>query len=342
VLVPDYPSGGFSLILCKKRVAMVFFLALLTVSFVAGCESRSQRKTKNTFKLKVSDEVKDIPLSEILPKNTKGIGKHEKEISDSVRYDYMYGTLAGQYGNLAISEKSLKKALAREPDFVDARHNLGLVYYKKGLADKAVKEWVTTLRLDPKYSETYYDLGIFMLDSNRKKDAVTLMNRCIQLEPYHLKARFALGKMAQIDGKIQEAIRHFRAYQMKDKGDLRVHIALGELFLLANQADTSLKEFEAAARIDDKNPQVHYQLGAAYHRRQSIGQALFHYKRATELAPDHMDSFINIGDIYFSRQEYASALAAYNSALGVDSTNTYAKRKAAQAEQKLLEHKSGL
>ncbi|EKD81028.1 MAG: hypothetical protein ACD_39C02021G0001 [uncultured bacterium] len=53
--------------------------------------------------------------------------------------------------------------------------------------------------------------------------------------------------------------------------------------------------------------------------------------------PNHVDAYINLGDIYSSRKEFASALASYNTALAIDPTNSYASRKAKQAEAKLLD-----
>jgi tetratricopeptide (TPR) repeat protein len=115
--------------------------------------------------------------------------------------------------------------------------------------------------------------------------------------------------------------------------------ALGELYLLEGQNDASLKEFEAAARIDEKNPKLQYQLGVAYHRRNLLDHAILRYKNVVDLRPDHVDAYINLGDIYLHRQEFASALASYNAALSIDPSNTYALRKAKQAESQLLDKK---
>ena len=223
------------------RLGLSVALAVGLTFSLGGCK-KGNRQEKQRFKLHMTDEVKNIPLSQLLPKNTVKTGKRIAEVDDKIKSDYMYGTLAGQYGKYPTAVKYLTAALAREPKLVDAHHNLGLAYYKMGRVDDAVREWSHTLRLDPSYDETYYNIAIFLLDNGRRADAEKALTRCIQANQFHLKARFALGKLAQQEGKNQEAIRHFRAYQMRDRGDLKVHLALGELYLLENQVDASLRD----------------------------------------------------------------------------------------------------
>jgi tetratricopeptide (TPR) repeat protein len=298
------------LINSRFRFFICFFIAVSLLFSLTGCKKRRSSKKVETIKL--PENIRAITVEQLMPKATKVTGKFKNEIPDSVKDEYMYGTLAGQYGKVDTA--------------------------RKHLLEKAIEEWKTTLELAPSYAETYYNLAIFMFDLRREEDALRLLETCIKYEPFHLKARYALGKMAQRKGKNKEAIRHFRAFQNKDKGDPRVLAALGELYLLEGQHDASLREFEAAARIDEKNPRLHYQLGVAYHRRNLLDHAILQYKRVVELSPDNVDAYVNLGDIYFHQNEFASALASYNAALAISPTNTYAARKAKMAEDKLLEN----
>ena len=319
---------------------LVLGLLAGAVSLLSGCRKKSGSASPVTgSRLNASDRTKNLPLSQLIPPPGNRTGKREMEVELQVKDDYMYGTLAGQYGRLQVAVKYLTKALKAQPDFIDAHHNLGLAYYKLGRQDDAVAEWRQALRLDPTFAETYYNLGIFLMDNGRKDDGIKLFQECIKHDSYHLKSRYALGKIAQDAGNYQEAIRHYKSYQQRDKGDLKVHMALGETYLLAGMIESSQREFESAAKIDEKNPMIHYQLGVAYHRSNRIAEAIHEYQRATELAPDLIDGFVNLGDLHIHRREYAKALRAFNSALGIDSRNAYARKRAGEMEKKLLETK---
>ena len=223
----------------SKQTKLILFLLIIStaISFATGCGKKSNRSSSNNNStVRLSDSTKTIPLEQLLPKTDKVTGKYKSELPEKVTNDYMYGTIAGQYGKLDVCEKNILKSLKMEPLFIDAHHNLGLCYYKQGRINEAIKE-------------TYYNLAIFMFDMNRENDGIELLNRCVKLQPFHMKARYALGNICKQKGLNKQAILHFKAYESKDKGDPRVLTALGELYLLEGQDDESLKCFEHVARI---------------------------------------------------------------------------------------------
>lgn len=313
-------------------------VALTVLIFTSGCNKNNRRRgpQDKADNVKVSEQIKAIPLAYIIPPHKNVTGKKMSELPKKLQDDYLYGTLAGEYGNYRLCEETLQKVYRQEPKSTDTIHNLGLVYFKQGKIDDAIKAWRRTLELDPGYFEAYYNLAIFMLDLGRIDDGIALLNECIKHEPFHEKARLALGFIHKLRNQNKEAIIHFKAFEHKDRGNINVLMALGELYLLEGLYDLSLQKFEAASRIDKKNGKIFYQLGAAYHRRNYPDLALENYKKASELMPNSPEPYLNIGDIYESQGEFASAMAAYDTALAIDPTNTYARRKSEKVKQSLL------
>ena len=106
----------------SKQVKFIFcfLLIILAVSFTTGCKSKksnSQRTSKSTVKL--SNSTKNITLAELLPKSDVVTGKYKKELPEKVVDEYMYGTLAGQYGKLDVCEEHLiiSESLFKSPIF---------------------------------------------------------------------------------------------------------------------------------------------------------------------------------------------------------------------------------
>jgi len=163
-------------------------IAICLLSFQTGCRKKRAERPKKTA-ARLSESTKNIKIEDLLPKNNVVTGKLKREIPEKIINEYMYGTLAGQYGKVDTAEEYLLKTIKMEPLFVDAHHNLGLAYYKQGRIDEAVKCWRKTLELAPNYAEAYYNLSIFMMALGRTDDAIKLLDVCTQYEPFHLKAR---------------------------------------------------------------------------------------------------------------------------------------------------------
>ena len=121
----------------KSKHLKTFFIILFGISimfFQTGCKKKRKQRSRAP-KAKLSESIKNITLEELLPKSNIVTGRYKHNVSDKIANDYMYGTLAGQYGKIDTAEEYLIKVLKAEPLFIDAHHNLGLVYYKQGRID---------------------------------------------------------------------------------------------------------------------------------------------------------------------------------------------------------------
>ncbi|MEW6712951.1 MAG: tetratricopeptide repeat protein, partial [Candidatus Riflebacteria bacterium] len=143
----------------NSRIRFIFcFLIALTLIFSqTGCNKK--RSASRVPSVDLPENIRGITIEQLMPKSDKVTGKFKNEVSEAVKDEYMYGTLAGQYGKIDTARKHLMNALKKEPKFVDAHHNLGLAYYKQGQVEKAISSWKTALELAPSYAETYYNLA---------------------------------------------------------------------------------------------------------------------------------------------------------------------------------------
>ena len=128
----------------KTRLFVCLLLVIAVMGLQTGCQKKERQSKKS---VKLSESVRTIPVSELLPKSKNVTGKFKNGVSEKVLDEYMYGTLAGQYGKIDTAEKHLLKTIKMEPLFVDAHHNLGLAYYKKGRIDEAIRCWRRALEL---------------------------------------------------------------------------------------------------------------------------------------------------------------------------------------------------
>lgn len=90
--------------------------------------------------------------------------------------------------------EAYQRALELDPDFADARCNLGAVFYNRGLRDEARR----------------------------------CFERCLELAPRHVEAHFNLANLCEEEDADEKALRHYRAALDADPlyADLHVNLAL--------------------------------------------------------------------------------------------------------------------
>lgn len=70
------------------------------------------------------------------------------------------GIARGQLGQLDKAEEALKKAIALDPNHVQAHNELGIIYRKAGRFDEARAMYEQALKLDADYAKAHVNLGM--------------------------------------------------------------------------------------------------------------------------------------------------------------------------------------
>ncbi|MCC3376975.1 tetratricopeptide repeat protein [Cohnella sp. REN36] len=113
-------------------------------------------------------------------------------------------------GRFAEAVRILEDIIARQPDFLAARNNLGLAYYYMGLFDKSVQTIGEVLTAEPGNLHALCNLAIFYQHANQRTELdalVALLKKTVPIHPEHV---FKLATTLGIIGDHREAYRHFR------------------------------------------------------------------------------------------------------------------------------------
>jgi tetratricopeptide (TPR) repeat protein len=115
----------------------------------------------------------------------------------------------GQYDG---ATEALKKAITLQPQYAEAHHLLGLVYFQ-GKKDpvEAIEALKKAVRLKPAFSEALYDLGRIYLSQAKYQEGEQALARAIELAPRSEDARLALAKLYTRSGKPTKAIQAYQA-----------------------------------------------------------------------------------------------------------------------------------
>jgi Flp pilus assembly protein TadD len=72
-----------------------------------------------------------------------------------------------QNGNYTGAIRELKKAIALKPDYPDLHNYLGIAYGNNGMADDAIEEFETSLKINPYYLKARLNLALALYDCGR-------------------------------------------------------------------------------------------------------------------------------------------------------------------------------
>jgi tetratricopeptide (TPR) repeat protein len=107
-------------------------------------------------------------------------------------------------GEVAQSERLLRKALKIVPDSQAANFNLALALAERGRRDEAEKHLRAALKADPGMAAAAYNLGVLIAERN-PDESLTWCRRAVELRPSEIKYAYTLAFYLDMRGKLAEA-----------------------------------------------------------------------------------------------------------------------------------------
>lgn len=142
-----------------------------------------------------------------------------------------------------------KKAIELKQDYVEARQDLGLLYFGKGDYERARQEFEKIIKIEPTNVVIYNNLGQLHATLKEYKKAEEFFRRAIDLMPNYDFALNNLGNLYFNQGRWSEA-REF---------------------------------FEKSLLVDPKSGRVHYFLAQIAEKQKDTAKAVVHWEKAIEL-----------------------------------------------------------
>lgn len=238
---------------------VAFIVALAVAAGLAGCSSRTRKPVEGEkvlthvvsegetlediaddyygdpdraddirkFNLMKSDDVEEGEVVRVYmnPEDMEALGRRRR-----ARIPYNEALQQVARGSYLDATTKFREAVELDPDFAEARYNLGVAYQKLDAHDKAIEQFELAIDLRHKNPDYYYALGNSFFHLGEYGRAVAAFRRVLDLDPGHLKAQFSLAVSLENSGKPKRAAREWRRYLELD-GDsewadrARAHLA---------------------------------------------------------------------------------------------------------------------
>lgn len=164
-----------------------------------------------------------------------------------------------QAGMTLEAAAELQAAIAADPEWGEAYHQLGNILKSLGRYGEAENLLREAVRLEPGNAAALLNLGVVLVESDRPALAEEAFRRALEFEPNRPEARNILGHALLAQGRCSEAIEELeRALRLKP-GYPAAHDNLGRALKAQGRADEALAHHRAALAARP-NPSIHSNL----------------------------------------------------------------------------------
>ena len=112
----------------------------------------------------------------------------------------------------AAAQRAYRRALARDPAFVEAAVNLARLLHESGRAKEAIALYQGALARTPDDAEIHYNLALALEDTAGAPAAIAEYECALALDPNFADAHWNLAGLLEAGGEKAAALRHYQAY----------------------------------------------------------------------------------------------------------------------------------
>jgi tetratricopeptide (TPR) repeat protein len=281
---------------------------------------------------------------------------------DSLDAAFARATELHQSGDIEGAIRGYQLILAKHPQRVDVRSNLGAAYSRLGRYEEAITQYMQALKFDAKnatirfnLSLAYYKAAMFReaadeltrfldtapADGSQRSNAVLLLADCevrlgnykkvieslsplAEADPNNRTVAFLLGSALLSDGQLNRGqLLIDRVFHDEDSAE--GHLLLGSTLLLADDGHGAIKELERAIQLDPKLPTLHAWYGRALMRMGDSARAKSAFHAELERNQTDFDANLFMGVLLRQDKAYDEALQYFSRAVRLRPRDQYVR-----------------
>ncbi len=229
-----------------------------------------------------------------------------------------------------LAKDNYEQALKLDPDNLDAREKLALVYFRLANAEivdnalaneyysRSLQEWAAIIRRDSTYARAYFEQGKIYFYASRYADAAASLSRYVQLRPDAPNATIARWYLAQSLAKLDrcaEAEQHLRfAIENIDSVRSKARLLLARCYFSLRRFAEAASEFrlldqDSANLFDDLTDRERYGYSLILSGDTTAGAA----QLRTVVDQDSLRclTMFRLAELYRNRRQYDDAVVLY-------------------------------
>ncbi len=330
---------------------------LVEVSMAMGKFDLAARQVDKLMTKFPDEAFSHILRGKLLLRDGK-IKKARQEFAIANRLDPRSGESRFLYGLTFINESEkicmteISKALAKNPNLIQAHRVLASLLARQGRLEKSLEEINIILSRSPKDTKARMFRIRVLLRRGKTDKALQDVAYLLERDPKNRRYRLLQAEIYSIAGNVKKAEKLYTIIRSEYPDDITILEKLVGLYLRAGRPDKALtvvneyiKRFpekikpllikariyiaekkldeagsllELAAEKDPENPVPLVMTGNLFRMKNDLQQAAADYDKALRLAPDDKATLMNLADVSMQLGRYKRAVTIYEKILKKD------------------------
>jgi tetratricopeptide (TPR) repeat protein len=216
---------------------------------------------------------------------------------------------------------SYDKAIAINPDYVDAWNNRGVALHDLRRYEEAVASYDKAIAINPDYVDAWHNRGNALFRLNRKKEAVASYDKAIATNPDYVDAWKNRGVALQDLGRYEEAVASYDRVIAINPDYVDAWHNRGNALFHLNRKKEAVASHDRAIVINPDYVESWHNRGVALQDLGRYEEAVASYDRAIAINPDYIDAWNYRGIVLNYLGRYEEAVASSDKAFAINQQN---------------------
>jgi tetratricopeptide (TPR) repeat protein len=219
--------------------------------------------------------------------------------------------LNGQLGDFQAAEQCARHAIGFDNKHPSAFYILGMAFAQQGKNDDAITSYQKAVALQPDFVEALINLGNLQNMAGKLDAAIACYEKALTLLPGDPALLSVTGTTYVELDQPEQAIPLLQQAVAKDPSDTESYTNLGIACSKAGQFDEALAAFKQAISRNPQLAQAHYNLGKLYRNMGMLDEAVTCYQQAHQQLPENHDITHNLSLVELLQGKFATAWEHY-------------------------------
>lgn len=246
------------------------------------------------------------------------IAQFADDAARSIAGCYVFGLIYFHAGRLRDALTWFDRAIAMQPDFLDAHSARAVTHQRLGAPQDALKSFEAILKLRPRDVETLFNIGVVLQNLGRVTEALSAYEEALRFDPSHCGSLTNRGALLERFGRLDEALACFDAIAALAPEDSANLFNRGSVLQKLGRHEDALAAYEEAARHGPPDAGTELNRGNVLQRLGRLEEALAAYDLASHTRHGYPQALYNKGIALQALSRPLEALAAYDAALALD------------------------
>ena len=218
-------------------------------------------------------------------------------------------------GRITDAESTLKSALKKNVNNVDAMHFLALIYHDE---NKKLNDAEALLRrateIAPDFKQAIASLGRLLLDNGKWSDAIQAYEKLIEIEPTDAKAWAGLGRSLSLAGQVEKAVTAYEKSLALNSASPNVHMAYAHSLKTVGNQKEALVEYRESIKLRPELGESYWSMAnlKVFQFEASEIEAMEFQIKSSELSDSARIHFLfSLGKAYEDKKDFNQAWNYY-------------------------------